>query len=232
MQLVIKQRRGLVFAEQATWGILSFEADHIFMFYGILADVIAFVHFGYVSFVVVGQALILAGIVLRWRWIRNMKFRVIHLAMILIVALESLGGLMCPLTDWESDLRELAGQPRSGDSFVADLVRIMWFNSVPYNHWIFKSAYVSFAALVLMTFIVAPPRRRVQATENLDVDRGVFATALLGTLAFILLYTAVCMDAYKRERFEDISPVYFTALTGVYFLGQAIVCWAVRPRTR
>ena len=43
---------------------------------------------------------------------------------------------------------------------VADLLnRVMFFDCVPYNHWIFKSAYVSFAALVVMTFVVAPPRR-------------------------------------------------------------------------
>src|SRR5205807_9652304 len=109
------------------------------MFYGFLADVIGLIHLGYVSFVVIGQLLILAGIGLRWHWIRNMRFRVLHLLMILIVALESLGELMCPLTTWEKNLRVLAGQPAGGDSFVADLLnRVMFFECVPFNHWIFK----------------------------------------------------------------------------------------------
>ena len=78
------------------------------MFYGFLADVIGFIHFGYVGFVVIGQLLILIGIALRWRWIRNLRFRLIHLFMILVVALESLGRIMCPLTTWENELRVLA----------------------------------------------------------------------------------------------------------------------------
>ena len=54
--------------------------------YGLLADLVVIVHFAYVGFVVIGQLLILIGIVLRWQWIRNPWFRLIHLAMILIVA--------------------------------------------------------------------------------------------------------------------------------------------------
>lgn len=129
------------------------------MFYGLLADALALIHLGYVSFVVLGQLLILIGILLRWSWIRNFWFRVIHLVMILIVAAESLGGLMCPLTSWENSLRKLAGQPEYGDSFIARLVdNVMNFNSINYDDWIFTALYLGFAALVLATFFIAPPR--------------------------------------------------------------------------
>ncbi|MCI0377380.1 MAG: DUF2784 domain-containing protein [Gemmataceae bacterium] len=129
------------------------------MFYGLLADAIALIHLGYVSFVVLGQLFILFGILFRWSWIRNFWFRAIHLGMILIVAAESLGGLMCPLTTWENKLRVLAGQPVQGDSFIARLVdEVMNFNSIPFNHWIFTASYLGFAALVLATFFIAPPR--------------------------------------------------------------------------
>jgi hypothetical protein len=226
------------------------------MLYGLLADLIGVVHFGYVSFVVFGQLLILIGIFRRWHWIRNMKFRVLHLVMIGVVALESMGELMCPLTTWEKSLRVLAGQPASGDSFVADLLnRVMFFDCVPFNHWIFKSSYVSFAALVVMTFVVAPPRRRTPSPGNLEVDRGRFATALLATLAFICLYTAWCAEDYKREadaweqelaqrsarfpgehapdgRPEDRQIVWFFALVGVHFLGLSILCWGAYPRAQ
>src|ERR1700682_3455198 len=76
--------------------------------YAILADLVTTIHFAYVAFVVIAQLLILVGIVLRWKWIRNPWFRCIHLAMILIVALEAMGGIQCPLTVWDEQLRALA----------------------------------------------------------------------------------------------------------------------------
>ncbi|HWY85849.1 MAG TPA: DUF2784 domain-containing protein [Gemmataceae bacterium] len=227
------------------------------MVYGFLADVLGFVHFAYVSFVVIGQLLIMIGICLRWRWIRDLRFRVIHLAMILIVALESLGHLMCPLTTWENQLRVLAGQPEEGDSFVANLLNnVMFFNDIGYDHWIFKSSYVSFSALVVMTFVIAPPRRRCRISTPPPVSRRVFTTALLGTVGFIFINTALCMEDYKkswddrRENQyqeamhgavdavkpmppikEDRLPVYFLAFSGLHFLGLACLCWALRPQS-
>ncbi len=226
------------------------------MFYAFLADLLSAVHFGYVAFVVGGLLLILIGIGRRWGWIRNVWFRVVHLGMILIVALESLVGIMCPLTDWEKDLRQLAGQPLEGDSFVANLLgHIMWFNELPLNHWVFTAGYVSFAALVVMTFVIAPPRRRSQGPVSLGVDRGLFATALLGTAGFIFVYTALCMNQFKdildrkaearyREALVEIGtnngaadrptkenrlPVYLLAFCGIDFVGLALLCWALRP---
>jgi len=75
-----------------------------------LADLIVSIHFGFVIFVVGGLLVIILGGVLRWRFIRNFWFRVIHLAMILFVVFETLFGISCPLTDWEYELRIAAGQ--------------------------------------------------------------------------------------------------------------------------
>jgi Protein of Unknown function (DUF2784) len=70
------------------------------MVYGVLADVVGFIHLAYVSFVVLGQLLILLGIGLRWSWVRDLRFRVVHLAVILVVALESLGQLLSSPKFW------------------------------------------------------------------------------------------------------------------------------------
>jgi hypothetical protein len=51
------------------------------------------IHVAYVSFVIVGELLILLGIVFKWRWIRNPWFRWGHL--ILIMASEGWVGA-CP----------------------------------------------------------------------------------------------------------------------------------------
>src|SRR5436309_1713642 len=68
---------------------LSTEVRAVNLFYEILADLLFAVHFGYVSFVVLGQLAILIGWALRWLWIRNPWFRISHLVMILIVAFEA-----------------------------------------------------------------------------------------------------------------------------------------------
>lgn len=80
------------------------------MFYGFLADVVVAVHVGYVSYVVLGQLVIFAGVLLGWRAVRNPWFRWSHLLMICIVAVESIGNVACPLTTWEYQLRRAAGQ--------------------------------------------------------------------------------------------------------------------------
>src|SRR5436190_15427187 len=81
----------------------------------ILADAIVAVHLGYIAFVIFGQLAILIGWPLGWGWIRNPWFRMIHLAMILIVVGEAMVEYRCPLTTWEGALRREAGQIVDGD---------------------------------------------------------------------------------------------------------------------
>jgi hypothetical protein len=128
------------------------------MWYGYLADLIVGFHAAYVTFVVFGQLAILLGAVLRWRWIGNLWFRVLHLLMIAVVALEAVMGWECPLTRWERDLRVLAGQPVSGETFVGRLFHYLIFYNAP--PWAWTLLYVGFALLVLSTFYFAPVRWR------------------------------------------------------------------------
>ena len=73
--------------------------------YRLAADFTVVFHMSYAMFIVVGQLLILAGAIRKWRWILNVWFRAIHLAMIAIVVAESLLGIVCPLTTLEKWLR-------------------------------------------------------------------------------------------------------------------------------
>jgi hypothetical protein len=121
-----------------------------------LADAILVAHFGFVLFVVLGLALIVAGGARGWRWVRNRSFRVLHLAAILVVAAEALAGIACPLTVWESALRG----PRAGgpEEFVPRWVsRLLYYDFPP---WVFTSAYVLFAAAVVAAWRFVPPERR------------------------------------------------------------------------
>ncbi|HTK75758.1 MAG TPA: DUF2784 domain-containing protein [Gemmataceae bacterium] len=128
------------------------------MGYRLLADLIVAIHAAYVAFVVVGLLLIVVGIACGWGWVRNWSFRVVHLIAILIVAAESLLDIPCPLTEWEYRLRELGGQAVSGGTFIGDLLHnLIFYDFAP---WVFTFAYVAFALLVALTFVLAPPRRR------------------------------------------------------------------------
>ncbi len=122
----------------------------------LLADVVVVAHAAYAAFVVVGLAAILLGVALEWRWVRNFWFRVIHFAMIGLVALEAILGVKCPLTSLEDSLRARAGQSVDEASFIARLARDLLFYEAP--EWVFGVLHCVFAAAVLLTLVLAPPR--------------------------------------------------------------------------
>jgi Protein of Unknown function (DUF2784) len=122
----------------------------------LLADFVLIVHFLFVAFVVGGFALIWVGAALRWNWVRNFRFRVLHLVAIAFVAAESIAGVMCPLTVWEDALRG-----RGSDlGFIARWVHGIMFYDLP--AWIFTTAYVGFALVVAATWWLVPPVRTRQ----------------------------------------------------------------------
>jgi hypothetical protein len=118
-----------------------------------LADLILVAHFAFVVFVVGGLPTIWLGAACGWRWVRNFKFRVAHLAAISFVALEALLGVVCPLTEWEDALR---GAP-AATSFIARWLHRLLFYSFP--DWVFTTAYVLFAFLVAATWWRVRPQR-------------------------------------------------------------------------
>lgn len=123
----------------------------------ILADAIVVFHASYVSFVVFGLAAILIGALFRWRWVRNFWFRIAHLAAIGVVVFESLAGIPCPLTVWESQLRRAGGQAGYTGDFIGYWAhRLIFYQAEP---WVFTMLYVLFGVAVAAAFILAPPRR-------------------------------------------------------------------------
>ena len=127
--------------------------------YAFFADLLVLFHFFYVTFAVGGEFFILAGAFLKLGVVRNFAFRIAHLVAVVFVALESLVDVLCPLTEWEYNLRELAGQRVEREiSFLGRLLRRIIFYDFP--SWAFTLMYVGFGALVILTFIFVPPRRR------------------------------------------------------------------------
>jgi hypothetical protein len=124
-----------------------------------LADAIVVVHLLIVMFIIGGLPLVYIGVALHWAWVRRWPWRLVHLAAILFVAGESLFGVPCPLTVWEDTLR---AQHAAG-GFIERWVHRLIFYDAP--SWVFTTAYVAFAALVIVTWIAVPPRRRRQKTQ-------------------------------------------------------------------
>lgn len=133
--------------------------------YALLADLLVGLHFLYVLFAVGGELAVLAGGLLRRPWARNPAFRIVHLAAVALVAVEALLGVTCPLTSWEYDLRQLAGQQVERDiSFIGRLVRSVIFYDFP--AWVFTITYVGFALLVAGSLLLFPLRTRGKARKR------------------------------------------------------------------
>jgi len=126
------------------------------MLYRLAADVVVVLHAAYVSFVVFGQLAILIGILCRWDWVRNIWFRWLHMIAISIVVVESLLGIVCPLTTLEDWLRARSGQAGYRGDFVGHWVHELLFYDAP--AWVFTLVYTAFGLIVLAAFIAAPPR--------------------------------------------------------------------------
>ena len=126
-----------------------------------IADVVLIVHFAFVLFVVGGLALIWTGACLEWRWVRDFRFRVAHLAAIGFVAFEALIGMACPLTEWEYALR---GEHAEGPTFIERILAPLIFYHLP--PWAFTVMHVGFALLVVLTFWLVPPLRRLPRKEK------------------------------------------------------------------
>ncbi len=126
--------------------------------YILLADTLLVVHFLFVLFVVFGLVAIYCGYGLQWHWVKNRTFRILHLATIGIVALQSWLGLICPLTIWEMALRDKAGAATYSGSFMQHWLHQWLYYTAP--DWVFVLLYSSFACLVLVSWFLVPPQPR------------------------------------------------------------------------
>ena len=116
-----------------------------------LADAVVGVHLLIVLFILLGLPLVYVGVALHWTWVRSWRWRMLHLGAILLVAAESMLGITCPLTVWEDTLR---GR-RTAGSFIERWIDQILFYDAPAP--VFTIAYVAFAALTLVTWLIVPP---------------------------------------------------------------------------
>jgi len=132
--------------------------------YRTLADAVLVLHFGIVVFVVGGLLLVVAGNLLRWRWVNNGWFRLAHVAAIAVVVVQAWLGQVCPLTALESWLRAKAGAPIYRQSFIEHWVQRLLYYEAPL--WVFALAYTAFGLLVVLAWWAFPPRFGKLAIEG------------------------------------------------------------------
>lgn len=125
--------------------------------YLLAADAILVAHVLFVVFVVFGLLAIYVGYLLSWRWVRSYWFRLLHLIGIVFVVLESWLGIICPLTTWEMLLREKSGGETYSGSFIQHWLQSILYYDAP--DWVFMVVYTLFAALVLASWFIVPPKR-------------------------------------------------------------------------
>lgn len=124
---------------------------------GGLADAILVLHVGVVAFVVLGAFAIPLGAWRGWRWVRGFGWRLVHVLLMGVIALQAWLGALCPLTVWERALRTRAGQAVYGESFIEHWLSRLIFFQAPW--WSFVAAYSVFAGFVLLLWWRVPPRR-------------------------------------------------------------------------
>jgi len=124
--------------------------------YLLAADGILLMHFVFVAFVVLGFVFIWIGHIVKLKFAKNANFRICHVLAMGIVLCESLVGMICPLTEWENDLRVKGGEGQIYEtSFIKEWIhKIMFFD---FSERMFVVIYVLFFAFILLTFWMIPP---------------------------------------------------------------------------
>jgi hypothetical protein len=108
--------------------------------YGIFADIIMLVHFGFILLVVFGGLL-----ALQWQ-----RIALVHLpAVFWALFLELKPGTICPLTPLEQTLRQRAGQSSYAGGFVE-----YYLDPIIYQNMTIQDQYFIGAALLLFTLVI------------------------------------------------------------------------------
>lgn len=126
----------------------------------LLADAILILHVLFVAFVVLGLFAVYAGYFLNWQWVRNRFFRIVHLCAISYVVVQAWLGVVCPLTTWEMALRAKAGAGTYSGSFIQHWLHSLLYFTLP--AWVFVVVYTLFGSLVLVSWLVVKPHKRVR----------------------------------------------------------------------
>jgi len=123
----------------------------------VLADAVLVIHVLFVFFVVFGIFAIYLGPFLKWHWVRNLLFRILHFFAAGIVVVQSWIGVICPLTVWEMALKAEVGSETYPESFIQHWLHTLLYYSAP--EWVFIVLYTGFGSLVLASWYLVRPNK-------------------------------------------------------------------------
>lgn len=111
----------------------------------IAADLVLAVHLGFIVFVILGGLLLL----------RFPKIMYLHIPAAVWGAVVEISGRICPLTTWENDLRQSAGESGYAESFVEHyLVPIIYPAGLTRDVQLTLAGIVVFANLVIYGWLL------------------------------------------------------------------------------
>lgn len=124
------------------------------------ANLLTVFHFLIVAVAVVALPVFVVGLLLRRPWARNFWLRLAHLLFIAFVVGETAIGVECPLTTWERELREADGASLHEVDNQPCLARFAHRTTFMDNKTIedMLPYYVAFGLLVVLSWLLAPPR--------------------------------------------------------------------------
>lgn len=114
------------------------------MYSAIAADLLLVLHLGFICFVLAGGLL-----VLKWRWLA-----ILHLPAVAWGALVEIQGWLCPLTPWEQQLRQAAGQAGYHGGFVEHyLLPILYPPGLEHNTQLILGSVVILINIIIYGWI-------------------------------------------------------------------------------
>ena len=123
-----------------------------------LALAVLAAHVAVIAFNVFGLVVIPLGAWRGWAFVRGFWWRALHLALLVVVALQPLFGRACFLTLWQAALEQDAGQTASREPLIARWIDSIIFWNLPV--WFFAALYVAVLIYALALWRWVPPARR------------------------------------------------------------------------
>lgn len=122
------------------------------------ADVVLAAHIIYTAYIVLGLAAIWIGRLAGARFVTNSWFRGTHLGCMAVVVVQSLLGIMCPLTVLEWRLRSASGLAFYKQTFMQRVAEVVLYEDLP-GH-VFLVIYAAFFIAMLLTAVFVPFGKR------------------------------------------------------------------------
>ncbi len=116
-----------------------------------LAWTVLGIHLAIIAFNVAGLVLIPLGARRGWRWVRRFGWRLAHLLILAVVAVQALLGRACLLTIWQFDL---AGHGTRAPLIAHTINRLLYW---PLPLWVFTALYVAVWLYVVVLWWRVPP---------------------------------------------------------------------------